>query len=382
MSSRAETTEVAVEELGIKELEDVILECQKGINSNHARQLRAMALLARKSQSEFDSDQIALLLRWPPGWASNRLAFASRVVEVLPASLAALEAGTIDLYKVESLSDLTRGLATEQAREAESLVLRKAPEQTGVAMRRYARRMIARVDPEGARARAAVRKSHRRATLVPEDDDMATVSVYVQADKAVAVKDRVDRLARNAKAPGDSRTLDQRRADVVCDLLLGKQSSVRAHIYVTVPLTTLMCLDDRPGELTGYGPITAHLTRGVSGAATWQRLLTDPKTGALLDVGQQVHQSPGEMRRFVELRDQTCCVPGCVQPAERCTVDHTDPSAEGPMSPDACGLECFRHHRMKLRPDWTLVQGEPGTFTLTTPTGRTYTRGPEPVYPV
>jgi hypothetical protein len=36
---------------------------------------------------------------------------------------------------------------------------------------------------------------------------------------------------------------------------------------------------------------------------------------------------------------------------------------------------------MKQHPDWTLAQSSPGTFVLTTPTGRTYTREPEPVYP-
>jgi len=371
-----------VEELGIKELEDVILECQKGISANQARQLRAMALLSRKSGSEFDADQIALLLRWPPGWATNRLALACRMADVLAASLAALEAGAIDLYKAESLSDVTRGLTLEQAREVEAIVLRKAPEQTGLAMRRYARRVVARVDPEGARSRAAVRKSHRRATLVPEDDDMATMSVYVTADKAVAVKNRVDRLALSAKGPDDSRSLDQRRADVVCDLLLGRHSAVQAQIYVTVPITTLMGLDDQPGELSGYGPITAGLVREVTPDSTWRRLLTDPKSGTLLDFGNQLYPAPSEFRRFVETRDKTCCSPGCLQPADRCGIDDFGQSSGGTAAPGRGGLMCARHRRMKQHPDWIFAEGEPGTLTVTSPTGRTYTRGPQPVYPV
>jgi hypothetical protein len=66
--------------------------------------------------------------------------------------------------------------------------------------------------------------------------------------------------------------MDQRRADVVCDLLLGKASNVRVQLQVTVPATMLMRLDDQPGECAGYGPITPDLAREVAGDATWRRL--------------------------------------------------------------------------------------------------------------
>jgi hypothetical protein len=55
----------------------------------------------------------------------------------------------------------------------------------------------------------------------------------------VAIKLRVDKIARLAKTPQDDRTLDQRRADVVCDLLLGKASNVQVHLQVTAPAAML-----------------------------------------------------------------------------------------------------------------------------------------------
>ncbi|MGH8836580.1 MAG: hypothetical protein ACRDWG_16525, partial [Actinomycetes bacterium] len=55
-----------------------------------------------------------------------------------------------------------------------------------------------------------------------------------------------------------------------------------AQIQVTVPATTLLGLTDIPGELAGYGPITAEVARRIVAHGTWRRLLTDPASGQLL----------------------------------------------------------------------------------------------------
>jgi hypothetical protein len=49
-----------------------------------------------------------------------------------------------------------------------------------------------------------------------------------------------------------------------CDLLLGKTSNVEVRLQVTVPATMLMRVDDQPGELAGYGPITADVARELA----------------------------------------------------------------------------------------------------------------------
>jgi hypothetical protein len=38
-------------------------------------------------------------------------------------------------------------------------------------------------------------------------------------------------------------------------------------VTVLVPLTTLTGADDEPGEITGYGPIPAHLARDIAADA-------------------------------------------------------------------------------------------------------------------
>ncbi|MEO6082214.1 MAG: DUF222 domain-containing protein [Umezawaea sp.] len=354
--------------MGENELEDALVECQREINALMARQLRLIAALGARERGEYRAERIGLLLAWTPRWAADRLDLAEKVSERLPASLRALEAGEIDLYKVQTIYELTMNLSREHAREVEGRVLERAGSQTGAQMRQRARRIVLRVDPTGARERATAAKAARCFGLDVEEDDMARVFALVPADKAVAISRRADTIARRIK---DGRTLDQRRADVVCDLLLGTPSNVRVELQVTVPVTMLMGLDDQPGELAGYGPITAELARELAGDATWRRLLTDPQ-GRLLEVGRSTYRPPAALRDFVRARDKHCVFPGCSVAASRCDIDHTIAFPEGETSAANLGVMCRAHHRVKQDRRWNVEQTSPGRFEWTTPTGRTY----------
>jgi uncharacterized protein DUF222 len=359
----------------ILELEEIALECHRGINSLHARLLRALAGIAARSDGRSRSEQVALLLKWSSIWAADQVAFAESVVGRLSGSLAALERGEIDLYKVRTLHELTMNLSPDLARQVEERVLEKAAQQTGAQMRQRTRRIVLRVDPAGARDRAAQAKAARCAGLQSEEDGMAKVYAVIPVEKAVAIALRVDKIARQSKTPDDPRTMDQRRADVVCDLLLGKPSNVRVSLQVTVPVSMVMGLDDQPGELAGYGPITADTARALAGDATWRRLLTD-EHGTLLDVGRRTYRPPAALRDFVQTRDKTCVFPGCSIPAHRADLDHTTAFPAGPTEAANLGVMCRAHHRLKQDPRWTVAQPTPGTFVWTSPSTRTYTREP------
>src|SRR5699024_10638850 len=83
-------------------------------------------------------------------------------------------------------------------------------------------------------------------------------------------------------------------------------------------------------ELDGYGPITPDVARALAHAGrTWQRLVTDPLCGALLDVGRTRSRPPAAIADFVRLRDGTCVRPGCSAPARTCQLDHTVPWHQG-----------------------------------------------------
>ncbi len=175
----------------------------------------------------------------------------------------------------------------------------------------------------------------------------------------------------------------------------------RPLVRLTFAASTLLGLDDGPGQLTGYGPVPADLARTLAQDATWQRLLTDPATGILTDYSTTTYTPGPALRRAVQTRDQICTFPGCDQPAEHCDLDHINPYNHQPTSrrPDgsrpaggsgradaddttepgqtrATNLHalCRRHHRAKTHGGWRVTRDpDTGRTTWTSPTGRTYT---------
>ncbi len=144
-------------------------------------------------------------------------------------------------------------------------------------------------------------------------------------------------------------------------------------------MTTLLGLNEHPGELSGYGPITAAHARELAEHAVWRRVITDP-IGHVVEASRKRHASPA-LRDFIELRDRTCRLPGCPVPAERSEIDHTIRHVHhGANSPENTAALCKHHNLMRERSAWTLTQPIPGTLTFTSPEGRTYTTTPEP-YP-
>ncbi|TWP47047.1 DUF222 domain-containing protein [Lentzea tibetensis] len=364
---------------------DTIQHCQKQIDYWQAQQVRALGEYAELTwQDEFASSEIAAMMHWTRNWTEDRLGVSRDLVTRLPATVDALEKGDIDLYKAQIIHTQILPLSAGHAAEVEQRVLTKAPEQTSVQMRQRGRRIVMSVDPDGTRERVAEKKAARAAGIRSLEDDMAMLWITMPADKAMVSWLRVDKLAEEAKFPGDTRTLNQRRADVIADLLLAtpdNASPVQVQLMVTVSATTLMGLDEHPGELEGYGPISADLARELAGDATWRRLLTDPASGVPLDLGTSTYRPPAHLRRFLWARDKTCRMIGCTARASRCEVDHTIPFPAGPTADHNNGMFCTHDHRLKHESGWTITQPTPGTFKCVSPTGRVYIREPEPVLP-
>ncbi len=155
----------------------------------------------------------------------------------------------------------------------------------------------------------------------------------------------------------------------------------KVRIDVTVALSTLLGLDDEPGELAGLGPIPAEQARALAAGGTWRRLVTDPLTGAVLDVGRTRYRPPRPIAEHVLARDQVCAAPGCGVPGHRCDLDHTTeyhgtPANGSPVpgttSAANLGPLSERCHRLKTDGGFTLTQVAPGVFEWRTPAGLGY----------
>jgi hypothetical protein len=159
-----------------------------------------------------------------------------------------------------------------------------------------------------------------------------------------------------------------------------------AEVRLTIAASTLLGLDDAPADLDGYGPIDAVRARALADGGIWRRIVTDPVTGQVLDVGRQRYRPPAALDELVRTRDGTCAAPGCTVPACGCDLDHTeefhpqpgaDPDAPlGRTDADNLGPLCHRHHRLKTDGGFRLRQISSGLFEWITPTGHRYLTRP------
>jgi hypothetical protein len=210
---------------------------------------------------------------------------------------------------------------------------------------------------------------------------MAELSAYLPAVQARRAFDTLTAAAHALDDPHERRTLDQRRADVLVDLVAGRAAAPPVHVNVTVQASTLLGADDHPAELAGFGPIPAGLTRKLLAASDpfYRRLITGP-SGTLTAIDPQKYRPAPGLEAMIRARDLTCRFPGCRRPAttQRSGVDldHTDPWPSGTTTPDNLAALCRHHHRVKHTRGWEVAQDANGLLRWTTPGGHRYSTEP------
>jgi hypothetical protein len=216
-------------------------------------------------------------------------------------------------------------------------------------------------------------------------DGMSWLTAYLAADDAHRIMRRLDRVAEHRREDHhDPRTIAQVRADTAAALLLTGRASgvpaVTASVAVTVPVLTLLGLEELPGTLDGYGPIDANVARRLAAEApSFQRILTHPITGTLLDIDRRSYRVPADMKRWVRQRDGSLCgfPTGCGRPGS--DLDHRRAWSDGGTT-SAANLQglCRSHHRLKHEGGWRSTANERGATVWTSPTGHVHANDPPP----
>ena len=324
--------------------------------------------------------------------AGALIADARRLTGEFSATLAALDAGTVCVRRVQSLLDTASSLPEESWTEFEAAALDGAGRQTPSAFRRQIRRLRERLHPEPLADRRHRAAAERRVCLEPAEDGMAWLSLFLEAERGTAIIAHLDALADAAAFGSDPRTGTQLKLDLAADLLLGRtpgagsgadgQESplgvVRPRVYVTVPVLTLLGHTDESGELDGYGPIDADTARRLAAdAPSLRRILTHPETGAYLSYGRTAYRVPADLAGYLRVRDGGCRFPGCSRRAAGCDIDHsTDWATGGATRHDNLAHLCRKHHRLKHHTGWRMTQHPGGDIRWTSPAGREHTTTP------
>jgi hypothetical protein len=239
------------------------------------------------------------------------------------------------------------------------------------------------VAPDSAKQRYEEGLEERRLVSDANPDGTANLCGYqLPAEGSQAAARRINRLAHQLKASGDLRSLDQIRADLLLDLLngIGPQTSSpdRGTVDIQVELTTLLELDDKPGELPGWRPVISDIARRVTEeqvGSEWRYTVTD-QNGNPISVGTTRRRPTISQTRLAQTLNPTCVFPGCRMPSTGCDLDHNQPwSQNGPTREDNLGPLC-RHHHVIRHHGRSIIQTQPGSYQLTSPLGHTYTSQP------
>jgi hypothetical protein len=138
-------------------------------------------------------------------------------------------------------------------------------------------------------------------------------------------------------------------------------------------------LDDQPGELDGYGPITAAMARRIAAdpTATWRRLLTDDH-GHVQHASTKTYRPTAAITATVLARDVHCAYPGCRRKACYTDLDHTTAWRPGHLTtPGGLSALCRRHHRLRHTGRWRIRRDDTtGITTWTDRRGRQYRSRP------
>lgn len=320
--------------------------------------------------------------------ARRRIELATALANRLPKTRRAVADGKIDLHKASKIAGPTAALSAAQAREVDAIMSTRLAGKTPTQLRRSTNYVVHKVDPAGTAARAMLRRADRKVALVHKDDGMSRLLVDLPAEVASAAYARVDRMARELRGKREPRTSDQLRADVLADVLLGHASggtgSPKAEVFVYVDLHTLAGLSNDPAQLAGYGSIPAWVAREIAAepSSVWRRIVTDPLTGAPVDVGRRRYRPPKVTDEFVRVRDRECRFPGCHRPSQFGDLDHaTEWSRDGNTNAENLIGYCRRHHRLRQSPRWFYrLNRETQHLSIRTPSGQTFTSGPEPLH--
>jgi hypothetical protein len=203
---------------------DLLVALERQIAWLTARQQQVLAALdvwaldwAGKESIDYTREQVGAALRLSPGHAADRLAAGRTLVDQLPATLAMLARGEITYLHAKRLAEAVVPFDAKTTAKIEDRVLARAADQSVGQFNASVRRAVIAADPRAAEQRHEDAVAQRCVVIIPQPDGVAELSALLPAEGAALVKTVLDSLA-TVKTSGETRTMDQRRADCLVDV--------------------------------------------------------------------------------------------------------------------------------------------------------------------
>jgi hypothetical protein len=265
---------------------------------------------------EFTPREVASVLGETRAIAGDTLSLAHELEVNLPGTKAAFRSGLLNQRKAAIIAAATCLLDPAEARAAEAKVLDRVGALTPPALRAAIQRAVMQVAPGKAKKRREHAAKQTRVERWSENSGNAGLAGReLPPAEVLAADQRVTAWAEELRKAGLAGGIDALRARAFLDILLGMDSrppgraadgtrepqapahtptpaaggplagvippGFAGHVTLTVPEATATGRADRPGELTGIGPVDPDLARDLAAAAarnprsTWCITVTD-----------------------------------------------------------------------------------------------------------
>ena len=381
------------------------------------------------------SDEIGLVLQVHRSAATRRIPQSWHLVRSYPATHAALAAGELTERAAFAIVDELNVLGDEsKVRAVEARVLAWARTYSLQRIRQIARREVAKADPDA--SERCRRRAMRDRQITLQSSEFGAADLILSHDGVLSAKvmKRLSEAAIKFRRAGDERTMDQLRADIAINRLLGipdhtanASTSDQGHtgtptagtsggtrasgsnadansgaggggvsgsgadrcgsaeadvvIHATAEELRALLADCRGTGGEVYSPdwlgplpqaaLRDAISRALRGASATGRLRVH-LTDQPPDSDPDRYVPSRALDQWVRDRDRRCQFPGCNRPASYTDIDHRTAFSAGGRT-TAANLHCLcrHHHRLKHRGGWKLERTDDGTCWIS-PTGRRY----------
>ncbi|MCD5340875.1 HNH endonuclease [Arthrobacter sp. AK04] len=351
------------------------------------RREQAAAGVPAKEQGTGVAAQVALARRESPARGGRLLGLAKALGTEMPHALAALESGQLNEWRATLIVKETACLSAEDRCAVDEELATNTGTLSGCGDRAIitaVRAAAYRRDPHSVTRRAAHAVNDRTVSLRPAPDTMARLTALLPVAQGVAAYAALTRHADTVRSQGDDRSRGAIMADQLVENITGTPGGANSiEVQLVMTDRTLFQGDSEPARLAGYGTVPSEWARKAARTEPeanagelniWlRRLYTAPGTGELLAMDSKARLFPPGLRRFLQVRDDTCRTPYCDAPIRH--HDHITPwHQDGPTtSTNGQGLcEACNHTKEKPEFSATPVPGPRHTVELQTPTGHTY----------
>src|SRR5665647_1270630 len=196
--------------------------------------------------SEFASDCFGPMLAMGPVAASRKVDTAAALASKLPRTLAAMSAGDLDSWRATIIATELSEASPASCAAVEALIHPAVLAEAPGAVTKRVRRVLARIDADALRVKAAKERLDRFVHAYPSHvPGLTTWVASLPAADSAACWAAIDDLAHTMHGDDPTRTLEQCRADALVDLML---TNVQVSTTVTLMIPVQTVTVDEPDD--------------------------------------------------------------------------------------------------------------------------------------